>query len=515
MYEEKAHCRASQRTASAVVLLLGCFAIAFGAHAAAPPSVLLIITDEHNFRTLGCYRELLPPQQAEMWGPGAVVDTPHLDSLARDGVLCARAYATSPVCSPCRAAMMTGRYPHMVGVPANDRVLDRSIPTLADRLNRRGYLTAYMGKWHLGGPGKPEWAPQVDGGFQFKKYMFNRGHWKKLVEENGQPRVGAQRNGKPTYDLDGADETTYTTDFLTDRACEFIRRTAEDQPFCLVLSYPDPHGPNKVRPPYDHMFDGLRFLPPRTYGTGLPQPRWLGQAANHPVFRGSDMSQYFGMVKCLDDNIGELLDCLLATGRLDNTIVIMTSDHGDLCYEHDRLNKGNPYEGSARVPLLVRFPERLPASCVYTEPVGTIDITPTIMGLLGESPEAEDLGRNLADALAEAPLVGSEQTLADRNDSDEEPEPEAIVLRNAGTKASWLAVIDNRYKLVVSVSDDPWLFDNREDPDELLNYYRRPGTDGVAERLARRLVEYAGESQDPYLNHPKIAASIQRILQSD
>ena len=74
--------------------------------AAQRPNVLLIITDEHNFRTLGCYRELLPRAQAEMWGPGAVVETPHLDSIARDGVLCTRAYATSPVCSPCRAAMM-------------------------------------------------------------------------------------------------------------------------------------------------------------------------------------------------------------------------------------------------------------------------------------------------------------------------------------------------------------------------------------------------------------------------
>ena len=140
------------------------------------PNVLLIITDEHNFRTLGCYRETMPREQAEMWGLGASVPTPHLDGLAKEGVLCTRAYATSPVCSPCRASIITGRYPHATGVPANDMVLDRSIPTLADRLNDAGYRTAFIGKWHLGGEGKPEWAPQVDGGFQFKKYMFNRGH---------------------------------------------------------------------------------------------------------------------------------------------------------------------------------------------------------------------------------------------------------------------------------------------------------------------------------------------------
>ncbi|HAD57922.1 MAG TPA: sulfatase, partial [Planctomycetaceae bacterium] len=138
----------------------------------------MIITDEHNFRTLGCYRETLPREQAEMWGFDAVVKTPHLDRIAGEGVLCTRAYATSPVCSPCRAAMITGRYPHTAGVPANDRVLDQSIPTLADRLNKAGYRSTFIGKWHLGGTGKPEWAPKVDGGFQSTEYMFNRGHWK-------------------------------------------------------------------------------------------------------------------------------------------------------------------------------------------------------------------------------------------------------------------------------------------------------------------------------------------------
>ncbi|MEZ6125431.1 MAG: sulfatase-like hydrolase/transferase [Planctomycetaceae bacterium] len=113
------------------------------------PNVLIVITDEHNFRTLGCYREVLPPHQAEMWGPGCVVPTPNIDSLAHDGLLCTRAYATSPVCSPCRGAMITGRYPQNNGVAANDEKLDRSIPTLADRLNAVGYRSGFIGKWHL------------------------------------------------------------------------------------------------------------------------------------------------------------------------------------------------------------------------------------------------------------------------------------------------------------------------------------------------------------------------------
>ncbi len=352
------------------ILLTGMLA-AYAPHAAsaALPNVLLIISDEHNFRTLGCYRELMPREQAEMWGLGAVVPTPHLDRLAAEGVLCTRAYATSPVCSPCRAAMITGRYPHATGVPANNLALDRSLPTLADRLNAAGYRTAFIGKWHLGGEGKPEWQPLVDGGFQFKKYMFNRGHWKKFVLQNGVPAVGARRRRKPSYDLNGADEETFSTDWLTNRAIEFITDEASPKPFFTVISYPDPHGPNTVRAPYDHRFDDLPFAPPRTYRTGLAPPKWLN-AKKHPIFRGDDMSRYFGMVQCLDDNVGRLLDRLEETGQLDNTLIVMTSDHGDLCYEHDRQNKGNPYEGSARVPMILRQPGRIAANEYYTQPIG-------------------------------------------------------------------------------------------------------------------------------------------------
>ena len=485
-----------------IVLALALASFTANAAADDPPNVLLIITDEHNFRTLGCYRELMPREQAEMWGPGAIVPTPHLDSLAKAGVICTRAYATAPVCSPCRAAMITGRYPHATGVPTNNEILDRSIPTLADRLNDAGYRTAFIGKWHLGGAGKPEWQPKVDGGFQFTKFMLNRGHWKKFViKNNGQPAVGARRNGRPNYGVDGADAQTFSTDWLTDRAIDHITDANATQPFFTVISYPDPHGPNTVRQPYDHRFDDLRFKAPRTYDTGLPSPKWLSGPAKHPVFRGADMSRYFGMVQCIDDNIGRLLERMKEAGRLDNTLIIMTSDHGDLCYEHDRLNKGNPYEGSARVPMILRLPERIAAKQVYDQPVGTVDLTPTVMGLLNLPSDANDQGRDLSKALADA---------SQANGNAEEPA--TTFLRNSGKKARWVAAVDSRYKLILSVNDVPWLFDAEQDPDELLNFYRRPGNQGVAERLAKALRKYGKATKDPFLDEPAIAESLASVL---
>ena len=461
------------------------------------PNVLVIITDEHNFRTLGCYRDLLSKDQAEMWGPGAVVETPHLDRLAKEGVICTRAYATAPVCTPSRAAMVTGLYPHSAGAPANNLKLRDDVPTIAKIMNENGYRTGFIGKWHLGGNGKPEWKPKVDGGFQVTDTMFNRGHWKKFqMTENG-PRVAAREKDKPNYNVDDADAKSFATDFLTDRAIKFIDSQI-DQPFLAFISYPDPHGPNTVRKPYDHMYDQLRFLPPRTYGRkDLAKPGWLaGKSKKHPQFRSEQMSRYFGMVKCIDDNLGRLFKHLQDSKRLDDTIIMMTSDHGDLCYEHDRLNKGNPYEGSARVPMLIRFPSKIPAGSVYRQPVGTVDLTPTVLSLANVATNAKFQGRDLSQQLA----------------SKKEPANNEITfLRNAGTSVSWLSAVDQRYKLVLSVNDKPWLLDSEQDPDELLNFFGRPGSKEVCKRLASALNRYLSETNDPYGDHQKIQQSLRQI----
>lgn len=478
--------------------LVGVCLLGVSTHAADQPNVLIVITDEHNFRTLGCYREQMSPDQAEMWGPGAVVETPHIDRLANEGLICTRAYATAPVCTPCRAAMITGLYPHNTGAPQNNLYLKDDVPTLAKVLNQQGYRSSFVGKWHLGGPGKPEWAPEVDGGFQHTASMFNRGHWKKFEMTARGPAVAARDNkDKPTYNVDDADAKSFSTDFLTDSLLEFVNRK-DDQPFFAVISYPDPHGPNTVRSPYDHMFDDLRFLPPRTYGRDdVPVPGWLaGGAKNHARFRGEQMSKYFGMVKCIDDNFGRILAALEANKQLDSTIVLLTSDHGDLCYEHDRLNKGNPYEGSARVPMLIRYPSKLGKGSVYRQPVGSVDITPTVLGLAEVQAQAKFEGRDLS-ARLQSPAANA---------------AEITFLRNAGTSAGWLAAVDDRYKLIVSVGDRPWLLDAETDPDELLNFFGRPGTADVTERLAKALLAYTKETNDPYAAHPKIAESMKTCL---
>ena len=146
--------------------------------------------------------------------------------------------------------------------------------------------------------------------------MFNRGHWKKFeLTETGAEVASQDKKGEPSYNLDNADEKSFSTDFLTDRCIDFVGRK-ESEPFLAVVSYPDPHGPNTVRAPYSTMFDHLRFLPPRTYGLeDVIGPKWLGDEKGHTTFKADQMRQYFGMVKCLDDNIGRLLHALEANGK--------------------------------------------------------------------------------------------------------------------------------------------------------------------------------------------------------
>ncbi len=449
------------------------------------PNLLVIMTDEHNFRTLGCYRKLLPPEQAFMWGK-AVVDTPNIDWLADRGAVCTSFYAVTPVCSPSRAAFVSGLYPHHTGVVTNNIPLRDGIVTFAEILRRHGYATGYAGKWHLDGPGKPQWAPQRKFGFVDNRFMFNRGHWKKLELTPDGPRVAARRKGKPTYALDGADEKTFTTDFFTDRTIEFLRAHA-NEPFCFMLSIPDPHGPDTVRPPYDTMFAHMTFRPPRSAVAPVAElPSWGKRES-----KNFDQSKYYGMVKCIDDNVGRIVAALRELKLLSHTIVVFTSDHGDLRGEHGRQNKGVPYEASARVPFVLYDAAHVRPGTVIDQVLTSVDFLPTVLDLMDVPVPHAVHGRNAA------VLFRSGKPPADWVDVG--------FLRSTGSKPGWVAAVTDRYKLVFSANDPPWLFDLQTDPDELINFRDNPQYRGVLRQLATHLFEYTRRFEDPFAQHPGIA----------
>ena len=459
------------------------------------PNLLIIHTDEHNFRTLGCYRAVMTPDQAFVWGKGVAVETPNIDWIAKDGALATRFYATTPVCSPSRSSLVSGLYPQNTPVVTNNIPMRDGIVTFAEVLRRSGYATGYAGKWHLDGHGKPQWAPERQFGFADNRYMFNRGHWKQLEETAQGPRVKARKGNKPTYDVKGADATSFTTDFLADRTVAFLA-AHKDEPFCWMLSIPDPHGPNSVRPPYDTLFDSLKFQNPRTMaGPDTNLPSWAKKQARS--LNNAQMARYFGMVKCIDDNVGKILKAVKAAGVLDRTIIIFTSDHGDLCGEHGRHNKGVPFEASAKIPFVIRYPGTIRPGTIVHEALGCVDFSPTILALMGFEAPAGVQGRDASALFTTGKAPDAWQDIA--------------FFRSTGARndgACWLAAVTKRWKIVYG-GGEPWLFDLQTDPDELTNFFARPECREVVRDLSKALLAYGAEYKDPYVASPSIRKALE------
>ena len=460
------------------------------------PNLVIIHCDELNFRTLGCYRDTLPPEQAFMWGKakGATCDTPHIDRIAREGALCTKFYAATPVCSPSRSSFISGQYPQNTPVTNNSVHLGDEVVSFAELLTRAGYSTGYGGKWHLDGQGKPQWAPKRKFGFQDNRYMFNRGHWKQLEDTPEGPRVKARQNGKPSYSVAGADKDSFATDFLTSKAMDFIARH-RNKPFCYMLSIPDPHGPDTVRAPYDTMFDDKVLEKPRTFDKDATQsPSWAKPSPKCHY----KMAQYHGMMKCIDDNVGRLTRHLEKLGLLDNTILIFTADHGDMRGEHHRQNKGVPLEASAKVPFLIRYPKAIPARHRVNQVLNTVDFLPTMLSLMKVESAGREEGRDCSSILT----------------TGRSPEGwrDVTFMRSTGqpenNRVGWIAAVTPRYKLVLSSLEAPWLLDLKEDPDELTNFIRGPHHREIAKSLAHELMNYGREFRDPYCSHPTVKAQL-------
>jgi arylsulfatase A-like enzyme len=255
---------------------------------------------------------------------------------------------------------MSGLYPPFTGADKNNAVMDESITTFANVLKEQGnYQTSYLGKWHLSGEGKPGWNdPGRSFGFDNTRFKYNRGHWKYFEAEEDSWKVHE-------YEIDGEAnfvgslDKHYASDFLFYQGISDIKKALDkDQPFAMVLSIPDPHGPNNVRPPFRNRYNYDFEYPPSGISAirkDPAPPKWnnidheeidVNDAEQYiSDYEKSDewqeyMRQYFGMVACIDENVGKLLSFLTTRGIDDNTIIVFTSDHGDLLGEHGKMNKG-------------------------------------------------------------------------------------------------------------------------------------------------------------------------------
>jgi arylsulfatase A-like enzyme len=408
-----------KRPIAFAAFLLGAVAIGIGIHTArtvdapkpATPNILLIVADDLGYADLGCYG-------------GKDIRTPNLDRLAQDGVRLTDCYAF-PVCSPTRAALITGRYPQrdgfdwVINYKEKDRGLSAKHPTLAGLLKKQGYATALFGKWHLGY--KPEYAPNAHGFDEFFGFLAADLDYYAHTDANGDPGLYENVNLVETKG--------YLTDLITARSLAFLKKNAKG-PFFLEVAYNAPHWP--FQPP-DKPEDRRNL---RTYG---PE---VGTRAD-----------YVQMVERMDEGVGKLLDALDDAGVAKDTLVIFLNDNGG-----ERLSDNGPlfhgkytlWEGGIRVPCMLRWPDVLPAKTVSNQAVIAMDLTASILTAAGvEPPAAKPLdGEDIV------PLLSGKKPPRERTFFWRLPRPDGRFGQMAVRRGKWKWVYDREMELLFDLEKD-------------------------------------------------------------
>ncbi len=426
------------------------------------PNLLIIQTDEQSFRSISCFDNC--------WKEA---NTPNIDRIAKEGVRFENFWANHPVCTPSRAALLSGKYAYEVNSYLNNIPLQDSTVTIGHAFQSQGYTTGYGGKIHLLGKEKPGASSARNFGFVDNKYMFNRGHNKKIEELNGKLILSP-------YDVIG-DEKSYMTDFLFDRATEFIEANQQTNWFYFI-SIPDPHDPHSEREPYNSMYKQEELEMPKTLElTEDEKPIWAKTQINKnkkETIVKNAKSKYLGMVKHIDDRLGELLSVLEKENVIDNTIIVFITDHGEMMGEFGRMNKSMPYDAAAKIPVIIRYPKAFKAGSVSERTLSNIDIFPTLCELANIDYSALSLrGKCFTND-----LVGTDE--------------ECAFISLPGN----ISVITKKYKLVYSDVDQPWLFDRELDPEELKNFYGNSKYKDVIKGLTVKLQKHLVETNDPIYN---------------
>ena len=357
------------------------------------PNVLFILTDDQGVWAAGCYGN---PE----------IRTPNLDRLAAAGTRFERFFVATPVCSPSRATLLTGRIPSQHGVhdwiragnvgPDAARYLEGEV-CYTDVMAAHGYTCALSGKWHLGAS-------------QLPQHGFS--HW--YVHQSG----GGRYNDAPMI-RDGVliDQPGYVTDAITDDALAMMDAYARsNQPFYLSVHYTAPHSPWTGHP--QHIVDSYDDTP----FTSCPQePRhpWAVSLTDQCLGNREMLKGYFAAVTAMDANVGRLLDRLEELGLRENTLVIFVSDNGFSCGHHGFWGKGNGteprnmYENSIRVPFIASHPGRIPEGAVQPAMVSAYDVMPTLLDYLDlPLPQGRDLvGQSFAPLLCGEAAAGRDSVV--------------------------------------------------------------------------------------------------------
>lgn len=441
---------------------------------ARPPNILLLWTDQQRNDTLPCHGN-------------AVIQAPTLRRLGEESFIFRRAYCTQPVCTPSRASILTGQWPHRHGCVTNNIPLPETTRTLAELLPET-YECAYYGKWHLGSElsaqhGFTDWRSIEDG--IYRKYYKRaedrqrRSDYHHFLLRQGFPPDSVAEDGAELFSRNFAAamaEPFTKASFLAGEAEAFLRAPARrERPFFLSVNFLEPHPPNFG--PLNALHDpqsvptGPAFARPPVKGSKHACRVWQEIQEKgykrHPLRTVDDWrrfrASYYGLVTLVDRALARILAALDASGLADNTIVVFTSDHGEMCGDHALVQKGVFLEEACRIPLLLRVPQLARRQVMFDGPISQVDLVPTLLELAGAAIPSEVQGTSRVNVLHDAAAAPQPRPWQDGpvvvewHDPDH-PDEEG---RSLITPDGW--------KLNLYRDDRPELFDLNRDPSELEN----------------------------------------------
>jgi len=453
------------------------------ARKARKPNLLFLWTDEQRADTLAVHGN-------------PIIQAPNLNNLASESFVFENAYVSQPVCTPSRSTVMTGLWPHTSGCVENNIPLPRNTPCLPEILNDAEHRTGYFGKWHLGDEifaqhGFEERESTEDG---YKTY-FSEGRDKKQTSSYCQflKELGYKPNS-----ADGTFSRGFCVrlpidhckpKFLEIKTCSFLERH-RNEPFILYVNYLEPHMP--FFGPLNDKYDPDKVILPANFDDPLEEDeplryRRLREQYINKGFDGHDLTtesgwrrliaNYCGLVTQVDLSIGAILTKLGQLGLADNTIVVFTSDHGDMMGSHKLLAKSVMYEEAVKVPWLMRVPQSGRKQRILRGRFSHIDLVPTLLDLMGKPMPGAFPGQSLV------PLMKGESVREDHVYVEWNHAPRRVKKKNAKSKDEMPVSVDSSndyvrtvitpdgWKLCLNDTDKCQLFNLRDDPGETTNLF--------------------------------------------
>lgn len=420
-------------------------------------NLLYIFPDQLGAKWLGC-------------SGNSIIKTPNIDRFCRESSNFTSAYSNSPVCTPYRGLLFTGKYPSETGVRENGDEIPDQQKYLADYFNEADYRTSYVGKWHLSGhPHCNRWVQEDKrGGFQnfigWESHHVD--HMKGMVWE---------RPDRPIL-FDG-----HETDGLTDVAInqlDYLSNESEDSPFCMFLSYQAPHPPCTPLSPYQEHYEGIDLCPePNTDQEALFKNSFWDADYKTPEFR----RRYYSEISHIDAAFGRILSYLDDSGLSENTIVIFTSDHGEMNGCHSLFGKGIFYEESIKVPLMIRHPDY--SGKAINMPVSTIDLLPSLLDLCEIETTNSFQGKSIKGL-----LDGGAST----------PMSSPVFFEYA----NWIGILDDGFKLSMNRDSNELLAFHhlKEDPFEEHSLLKSTDMESAREKLAGKLINWKNSKNPQFQN---------------